>query len=544
MHTAKRGLELLLNPLLNKGTAFTNAERDALGLHGLLPSHVSSVEEQLKRSYRNFTKKRTPLGQYAYLMSLLNRNELLFYQLVLRHVVEMLPVIYTPTVGEAAVQYSQIYSHRRGLYVSAPLEDKIEAMVDALPHDELDVLVVTDGERILGLGDQGIGGMAIPIGKLSLYTLFAGIHPAKTLPVVLDVGTNNEALLKDPLYLGWRHERLRGERYNSFIERFVRAIQKRYPKALLQWEDFGKLNARRLLEQYRRQILSFNDDIQGTAAVVVSALIAAVKAAKGKLADQKIVILGAGSAGTGIAEMLSHAHIPHEHIYLVDMHGLIHFNTPNVDETQKPFVKTREEIAKWRVNNVEHISLSEVVENVHPSVLIGVSAQAGAFTREIVQSMQREVTRPIIFPLSNPTSKSEATPEELLSWTNGQALVATGSPFQPVALNGVNYEVAQCNNVYIFPGVGLGALAVGAREVSNGMFLAAATTLAECSPALSEKGASLFPKLTDVREASQHIALAVAKQAIEEGLAERAGESELRARIAAHVWEPTYPVYA
>ncbi len=549
--TALRGAQLLTNPLLNKGTAFTAQERDALGLNGLLPAHVSSIEEQIQRSYANFSKKRTPLGKYVYLMSLLNRNEMLFYQFVLRYATEMLPFIYTPTVGEAALQYSQLYSHRRGFYVSYPLEDKIEAMVAALSQKQVDVIVVTDGERILGLGDQGLGGMTIPIGKLSLYTLFAGVHPANVLPVLLDVGTDNPDLLANPLYLGWRHVRMRGNEYDRFVERFIVAIVKRFPNVLLQWEDFGKTNARRLLDRYRRRILSFNDDIQGTAAVVLGALLAAIKATKAKLTDQKIVILGAGSAGTGIAEMLTQAMVreglnsqdAHRQIYLVDRHGLIHFNTPNVDDSQRPFARTQAELSNWAVKNFEYVSLHEVVANAHPTILIGVSAQTGAFTQEIVEEMHKHVQRPIIFPLSNPTSKSEAIPEELLSWTKGRALIATGSPFQPVVIGQTTHPIAQCNNVFIFPGVGLGALAAQASEVTDGMFLEAAEALAKASPALKDPAASLFPPIGEVRQLSQKIALAVATQAVKDGVA-GVKESELERRIAERVWEPEYPSYS
>jgi malate dehydrogenase (oxaloacetate-decarboxylating) len=546
--TKKRGAEVLTTPLINKGTAFTLKERDQLELHGLLPAHVSTLEEQIERSYANFEQRRTPLGKYIYLLSLLNRNEVLFYSLLSKYAAQMLPYLYTPTVGEAAVEYSRIYSHRRGLYVSYPLRDQMEAMLDNVANSEVEVLVVTDGERILGLGDQGIGGMSISVGKLCLYTLFGGIHPSRTLPVLLDVGTNNKAHLENKLYLGWSHPRITGTEYDRFIDAFVKAVYRKFPKALLQWEDFGRENARRLLDQYRQQHLSFNDDIQGTAAVTLAALLAAVKVNRQSLKEQRIVIFGGGSAGTGIADILLSSMIDHglskeealRKIFLIDVNGLIHFNSSGVYESQKAYVKTREELASWKVRNFEHIPLQEVVANAHPTILVGVSAQGGAFTREVIEEMGRHTKRPIVFPLSNPTSKSEATPQELLEWTEGRAIVATGSPFQPVQYKGETFTLSQCNNVFIFPGVGLGALASEATQVTEGMFLAAAEELAERSPATRSASHSLFPPIEEVRELSRHIALAVGKRAIHEGVSTLAS-SELKKRIEGRMWEPRYP---
>ncbi|MEN9654774.1 MAG: NAD-dependent malic enzyme [Chlamydiota bacterium] len=546
-----KAAEILHTPLLNKGTAFTKEERDKLGLHGLLPYHTSTIEEQLERSYSHYQKRRTPLGKYDYLAGLLGRNEMLYYQLLHRHSAEMLPIIYTPTVGEAALQYSQNYFQQRGLYLTYPLGDQMEAMVYNHPAQEIDVIVATDGERILGLGDQGIGGMTIPIGKLSLYTLFGGIHPSRTLPVLLDVGTNNKELLHDPLYLGWQHPRVRGADYDQFIERFVRAVQKRYPKALLQWEDFGKDNARRVLDRYQTEILSFNDDIQGTAAVATAALLAAMNEAKAPFKEAKIVIFGAGSAGTGIAEMIVAAMAgekiasqeAHDRIYLLDVDGLIHHNLPHISDQQRPFVKTAAHLSSWEIRNPSYISLADVVANVHPTALIGVSAQGGAFTEEILRNMAAHTKRPIIFPLSNPTSKAECTPQEAIEWTEGRAIVATGSPFQPVSYQGRTYQIGQCNNVYVFPGIGLGALVAGASQVTDGMFLAAAKTLSQLSPALADPTASLFPPIPEVGTISQAIATAVAKQAIADGVASITA-SEIAGRIQAKVWEPHYPHYA
>jgi malate dehydrogenase (oxaloacetate-decarboxylating) len=545
----ERGMDILNNSLLNKGTAFTEEERDQLGLTGLLPPGVSTLEQQILRSYRNFSLRRTPLEKYDSLVGLLSRNELLFYQFASRYIAEILPIIYTPTVGEAALQYSGIYFHQRGLYLSYSIKDKLDQALANYPHKEVDVIVVTDGERILGLGDLGIGGMTIPIGKLSLYTLFAGIHPAKTLPIILDVGTNNQELLKDPLYLGWPRPRLSGPEYDDFLERFVEAVKKRYPNVLLQWEDFGRDNARKLLNRYRHEILSFNDDIQGTAAVTLGGLLAAVSVIKQKLSQQRVAILGGGSAGTGIADMIVAAMIEEgltreeaqSRIYLVDIDGLIHFSTKKIQETQRPYVQSQAALANWKLSG-EYISLRDVVANAHPTILIGVCAQGGAFTQEILEEMARHTERPLIFPLSNPTSKAECTPEEAIQWTRGKAILATGSPFPPVIYQGKTHPITQCNNVYIFPGLGLGSLAIQASHISDGLFLEAARTLASFSPALKDPSAPLFPPIEEVRKISRHIALAVAKKGCQEGLS-KIPPSAIEKEIDARIWEPRYPRY-
>lgn len=544
-----KGTEVLNNPLINKGTAFTQKERDELELNGLIPTKISTIEDQIARSYLNFSQKRTPLEKYDALIGIMSRNELLFYQFVSRYASEMLPILYTPTVGDAAMQYSRIYFNQRGLYLSYQLKDKLDEILANYPQENIDVIVVTDGERILGLGDQGIGGMTIPIGKLSLYTLFGGIHPARTLPILLDVGTNNQELLKDRLYLGWNHARLTGAEYDDFVACFVKAVKKRYPKVLLQWEDFGKNNARRLLDRYREQILSFNDDIQGTAAVTLGALIAAVKATHKKLTEQRIVIVGAGSAGTGIADALVSAMVEDglsyeeacRTIYLIDIDGLIHFSSTHVSEAQKPYSQPQSTVKDWKLNS-EHISLLDVVKNAHPTILIGVCAQGGTFTQEIVEEMARHTERPIIFPLSNPTSKAECTPEEAIRWTKGKAILATGSPFPPVVYEGKTYQIGQCNNVYIFPGLGLGALAAQATKVTDGMFLIAARTLATFSPAIKNPTASLFPTVDEARAISRQIARTVAKKACEERVA-KITPDEIEKGIEAHVWQPHYPIY-
>lgn len=545
----QKGQEILNTSLLNKGTAFTQEERNELGLNGLLPPQISSIEQQIKRSYLNLTQKRTPLEKYEALVGLLSRNELLFYQFVARYPAEILPIIYTPTVGDAAMQYSRSYFHQRGLYLSYLLKDRLDEVLANYPQSEVDVIVVTDGERILGLGDQGIGGMTIPIGKLSLYTLFGGIHPARTLPIILDVGTNNQSLLQDELYLGWHHTRLSGSEYDDFVDRFVKAIHKRYPKVLLQWEDFGKDNARKLLDRYRDQLLSFNDDIQGTAAVTVGALLAAIKVTKQKLTDQRIAILGGGSAGTGIADTIVAALMAEglskeeacRRIYLIDIDGLLHFSSKQVYEAQSPYVQPQSALKNWKVN-AEHITLFDVVANAHPTILIGVCAHGGAFTKEIIEEMARHTPQPIIFPLSNPTSKSECTAEEAIQWTQGKAILATGSPFPPFVFQGKTHKIGQCNNVYIFPGVGLGALAAQATKITDGMFLEAARILATFSPAIKDPNASLFPTIEQVRAVSRQIALAVAKKACEEKVAQ-CSLSEIEKGIEAHVWDPHYPKY-
>lgn len=545
----EHGSEILHCPLLNKGTAFTQEERDLLGLNGLLPPHISTVEQQIKRCHLHFTQRRTPLEKYDSLIGLLSRNELLFYQFASRYPTEILPIIYTPTVGDAAMQYSRIYFHQRGLYLSYPQRGKFDEILTHYPQSEIDVIVVTDGERILGLGDQGIGGMTIPIGKLALYTLFGGIHPARTLPIILDVGTNNQDLRKDEFYLGWHHDRLHGPEYDDFVEQFIKAVKKRYPKVLLQWEDFGKDNARRLLDRYRDQILSFNDDIQGTAAVTLGALLAAIKVTKQALKDQRIAILGGGSAGTGIADMLVLAMMDVglsrekalEKLYLIDQEGLICFNTKEITSAQKPYIQSKAALSGWKVGS-GHISLLDVVKNAHPTILIGVCAQGGSFTKEVIEEMGRHTERPILFPLSNPTSKAECTPEDAIQWTKGKAIVATGSPFEPVIYQGKTFHIGQCNNVYIFPGVGLGALGAQATKITDGMFLEAARTLAAHSPIARDPTASLFPAIEQVRFVSRQIALAVAKKACEEKVAKRP-LSEIEKGIAAHVWEPHYPTY-
>jgi malate dehydrogenase (oxaloacetate-decarboxylating) len=542
------GHQLLDEPLLNKGSGFSEPERRELGLLGLLPLHCSTIEEQLARAYENYQRKDNDVERYIFLTALQDRNEILFYRLLNEHVTEMMPIIYTPTVGEACRKYSHWFRRPRGVYVSYPYRDEIRSLLDNAPIQAVDVIVVTDGERILGLGDLGVGGMGIPVGKLSLYTLCAGIHPRTTLPILLDVGTNNQELLNDPLYLGWRHERIRGEEYEQFLEAFVQAVNEKFPHVLLQWEDFSKQNAPRLLERYRDRLCTFNDDIQGTGAVTVAGLLAAMKVVDQRLSAQRVVILGAGSSAIGISNQIVAAMIDdgvssavaRSNIWLVDSRGLVQERRSDLDQFKRKYAQPAERLRDWRIVDPEKISFAEVVANVRPTILIGTSAQPEAFTEEIVREMSRHVERPLIFPLSNPTSKSEAAPRNLIEWTEGRALVATGSPFAPVPYRNRTIEIGQCNNSFIFPGVGLGVIASGARRVTDQMFTAAAKVLSEFSPGAADNDAALYPRLEKVREISRAVALEVGLEAQRSGLAEATTPDVLQERIAEKMWKPNY----
>jgi len=542
------GQQLLESPLLNKGSAFTDAERREFGLLGLLPPHVSTFENQLARRYENFLEKTSDLEKYIYLVSLQDRNETLFYRLLQEHISEMTPIIYTPVVGLACQTYSHNYRRPRGLYISHKEKDEIESILTNAPHRPVEVIVVTDGERILGLGDLGVGGMGIPIGKLSLYTLCAGIHPATTLPILLDVGTDNEELLNDPLYLGWHHKRIRGQEYDDFIEAFINGVKLVFPDVLLQWEDFAKDNAGRLLERYRDQLCTFNDDIQGTGAVTLAGLLAAVSVAGSKISEQTIVILGAGSAASGVTAQIITAmeseglSIPEakSRIWLVDRHGLVNTGDNHSEKFKEEYAQPVDKLDGWNIDSPGRYSLADVVRNVHPTVLIGTAAQHGAFTESIVRDMAVHTGRPIIFPLSNPTSKCEALPEDLIRWTDGKALIATGSPFAPVRYRDREITIGQCNNAFIFPGVGLAVIATKSKRVTNSMFVAAARALSELSPARKESTASLFPSLENVREASFRVAMAVGAEAHRLGLAEKTQPEEMERLIRSQMWNPEY----
>ena len=443
--------DIFYDPLLNKGTGFTEEERTELGLHGLIPYHSSSIEEQVKRRYANFCSKENDISKYKFLSTLQDRNETLFYRLCSEYPEEMLPYIYTPTVGDASLNFSYLYSQNRGVYISYPHKDRMEEIINNIPRDRVDVIVVTDGARILGLGDLGMGGMAIPVGKLALYSLFGGVHPAYTLPITLDVGTNNKTLLNDPLYLGWRNERLIGKEYDEFVDVFIQAITNRYPKVLVQWEDFSKQKAQPLLDRYRDDICCFNDDIQGTAGVVVAGLFGALKGMNGDIKDQRLVFFGAGSAGIGIAELTTQAMIEEgmtreeakERIFVMGRKGLAHTGSEGLDDLKKRFAQKEEVIKEWGVDDMQNIPLLETIKHAKPTILIGTSTQPNAFTKEVIIEMKKHVVRPIIFPLSNPTSKSEAQPKDLMKWTKGQALIATGSPYSSVKYEGKDYVIGQ-----------------------------------------------------------------------------------------------------
>ncbi len=547
LETPLAGSLLLDCPMLNKGSAFGEAERAELGLLGLLPPHIATIEEQLQRTYENYLQKTSAQERHIFLTSLQDRNETLFYRLLSEHITEMLPMIYTPVVGITAQHYSHIYRRPRGLYIDYPHRDSIEAMLRNTANTDVRAIVVTDGERVLGLGDLGIGGMEISVGKLTLYSLCAGIHPATTLPIHLDVGTDNQSLLDDPLYLGWRHERVRGAEYDAFIEAFVKAVMRVYPQALLQWEDFAKQNARRLLDRYRDQLCSFNDDIQGTGAVTLAGLLAAMSASGERLRDQRIVMLGAGSAATGICEQIVAAMVAdgatpedaHATIWLVDSHGLVHDGRLDLDPAKREFAQPLGRAVEFHLGRAG-ITLEDVVRQVRPTILIGTAAQPGAFTQPIVREMLGYAERPIIFPLSNPTSRCEAAPVDLLAWSEGRALIATGSPFPDVVYGGRTVRISQCNNVLIFPGMALGVLASGARRVTDGMFVAAARALSALAPIADDPDAPLFPPLSEVRGMARQVALAVGAAAQQAGVAEPSSAAELAARIDALIWTPRY----
>ena len=551
-HTAERarpsGTEVLNVPIVNKGTAFTEDERSHLGLHGLLPPHIESLDEQVTRAYEAYQRKNDDLERHIYLRALQDTNEVLFYRLLLDHIEEMTPIVYTPVVAQACQQFSHIYRRPRGLFVSYPLRDSIPALLRNRPHREVEVIVVTDGERILGIGDQGAGGLGIPIGKLSLYTLIGGIRPERTLPIVLDVGTNNAERLDDPEYLGWRHERITDQAYFDFVDQFVQAIKDELPGTCLQWEDFATPHARPILQRYRDELLTFNDDIQGTAAVALGAVLSAVKVSGTGLKDQQIVMLGAGSAGIGVADGLRAAmrgeglseQEARSHFWVVDKDGLLHSGRKDLSPEQDVYAQPEDRVSGWPRTANGHIGLADVIGKIEATILIGLSTVGGAFAEPIVREMARKVERPIIFPLSNPTTKSEAKADDLIRWTDGRALVATGSPFAPVSYGGRTIPIAQCNNVYIFPAIGLGVVASGASRVTDAMMLAAARELAANSPALKDSSASLLPALTDIRRVAAHIAMAVGMEAQKAGLAPKLSGDELRRRVAAAQWTPGY----
>lgn len=548
LETTLRGVEVLATPLLNKGVAFTQEEREELGLKGLLPPAVLTLEEQARRAYEQFCSQPDDLLKNVYLTALHDRNEVLFYRILTDHLREMLPIVYTPTVGVAIQRYSHEYRKPRGVYLSVNDPSGIEeafANIGATAEN-IDLVVVTDGEGILGIGDWGVGGINIAIGKLAVYTAAVGIDPSRVLPVILDVGTNREDLLNNPFYIGNRHPRVTGEAYDEFIDTFVQAVGNKFPKALLHWEDFSSRNARKILDKYRHDVCTFNDDIQGTGAVSLAAVLSAVKASGVPLNEHRVVVFGAGTAGIGIADQVRDAMVrvglseqeAHERFWCIDRNGLITDNMEDLLDFQIPFARKVDEVNEWKQSDA--IGLAEVVKHVKPTILIGTSTVAGAFKEEIIKEMASHVERPIILPMSNPTPLAEAKPVDLIEWTEGRALVATGSPFEPVTYNGVTYVIGQSNNALIFPGLGLGTIVVRASVMTDGMFAAAAEAVASMVDT-SKPGAPILPEVEELRNISEMVAIEVAKVAVAEGVArESLSDNDIRIAVKESMWKPEY----
>jgi malate dehydrogenase (oxaloacetate-decarboxylating) len=551
VETALTGYDLLDTPKLNKGCAFTREERKIFHLEGMLPLQIETLEQQVARMYAQYNEHHSNLGKNIYLNVLNDYNETLFYQLVSQYLEEMLPIVYTPTVGEAVERFSLEHRKSRGIYISYPEQDLIEKILENRLPEEVDLIVVTDGEAVLGIGDQGIGGIKISTAKLQVYTLCAGINPHQVLPMQLDVGTNNPHLLSDPMYLGWRHERISGEQYDFFIEKFVRAIKKKLPNVFLHWEDLGRDNARRILHHYQNEICTFNGDMQGTGAVALACVLAGATASEVPLKEHRIAIFGAGTAGVGIADQICSAlqrvglseKEARECFWLIDKHGLLVNDQPALLEFQKPYARHVDDVKSWKRSDSSFIDLYDVICNAKPTILIGCSTVAGAFNEKIVKAMAANVNRPIIMPLSNPTMKAEAKPEDLIAWTDGKAIIATGSPFADVQFNGRAIRIAQSNNAFAFPGIGLGAIAAKASRLSDDMLWAATQALSQCSPVVHDKNAALLPKLADAKKVSIEVALAVAEQARKEGVAQIPDELDLRRAIQQIMWEPRYVPY-
>lgn len=550
LYISLSGPSLLENPLLNKGSAFTSDERINFNLMGLIPPRYESIEEQVERAYMQYCSFRTDLNKHIYLRAIHDKNETLFFKLVQSHLTEMLPIIYTPTVGDACEKFSDIYRNKRGLFISYCERHAIDDILRNATKNKVKVIVVTDGERILGLGDQGIGGMGISIGKLSLYTACGGISPAYTLPVVLDVGTNNETLLNDPRYMGARHPRINTEEYNEFVDLFVQAVKRRWPYTLLQFEDFAQPNANPLLAKYRDEICCFNDDIQGTASVTVGTLLAACASKHVALSSQKVVFVGAGSAGCGIAEQIIAQMVKEgiseeqarKQIFMIDQHGLLSETMTGLRDFQAALQHTESEYQDWSYSQ-PYPQLLDVINHVKPNILIGVSGVAGLFTEEVIKTMKSHCQKPVIFPLSNPISRVEATPKQVIEWTNGEVILATGSPFEPVEYQGKTYNIVQCNNSYIFPGLGLGVISANINRITDNMLMVASETLAQFSPLASSGAGDLLPPLTDIVQLSKKIAFAVAKVAFEEGKALVLSDEHLLEKIEQNFWEPQYRFY-
>lgn len=544
------GPTLLETPLLNKGSAFSAKERESFNLSGLLPPRYESIEEQVDRAYMQYSSFRGSLNKHIYLRAIHDNNETLFFKLVQEHLAEMMPIIYTPTVGDACEKFSDIYRSSRGLFVSHTEKNNLDDILRNATKGKVKVIVVTDGERILGLGDQGIGGMGIPIGKLSLYTACGGISPAYTLPITLDVGTNNEKLLADPMYMGNRHKRIPQDEYDEFLDCFIKAVKRRWPHVMLQFEDFAQPNAMPLLNRYKEEICCFNDDIQGTASVTVGSLLAACRSKGAKLSSQRVAFVGAGSAGCGIAEQIISQMVSEgvseaqarSQVFMVDRYGLLTEGMSDLRDFQEKLTQSNSALSNWSISG-DYASLVEVMHGAKPDILIGVSGQAGLFTQEVIQSMKQHCDMPIIFPLSNPIRQVEATPTQVIEWTDGDVIIATGSPFEPVEYKGKTFPIAQCNNSYIFPGIGLGVVSANINLITDDMLMVASETLAQASPLANTGEGELLPPLTEISTLSKKIAFAVAKVAFKEGLALTISDEALEAKIERNFWLPEYRQY-
>ena len=546
------GPSLLETPLLNKGSAFSGRERLNFNLIGLLPPRYENIEEQVKRAYMQYKSFDQPINKHIYLRAVQDNNETLFYRLLNEHLVEMLPIIYTPTVGEACEHFSDIYRSARGIIASYEERQFMDEILHSVTKDRIKVIVVTDGERVLGLGDQGVGGMGIAIGKLSIYTSCGGISPAYTLPVALDVGTNNKTLLDDPYYMGTRHPRIEKAKYDAFVDDFINAAQKRWPGVLIQFEDFAQPNAMPILQRHRENVCCFNDDIQGTAAVTLGTLLSACRKKGEALRDQKVVFVGSGSAGCGIAELIINAMViegltgaqARARVFMVDRFGLLTQGMTDLLDFQERLAQSSSAVKEWKLtSDSDYANLMDVIRNTEASILIGVSGKPGLFTEEVIRQMLAGCPRPIILPLSNPSQHVEAHPQDVVAWTDGKAIVATGSPFEEVEHNGEAFEISQCNNSYVFPGVGLGVISCKARLVSDEMLMVASTTLAELSPGQEDQSSAVLPPLTALPQISRKIAFAVAKTAIAQDLAREMTDDELLASIERNFWTPVYREY-
>ena len=546
------GPSLLETPLLNKGSAFSPEERLAFNLIGLLPPTYETIEEQVERCYQQYCSFDEPINKHIYLRVVQDNNETLFYRLLSDHLVEMLPIIYTPTVGDACEHFSDIYRSARGIFVSYEERDYMDDILRSVTKDKVKVVVVTDGERVLGLGDQGIGGMGIAIGKLSLYTACGGISPAYTLPVALDVGTNNQKALNDPMYMGSRHPRISGDEYNAFVDQFIDSVQARWPGVMIQFEDFAQPNAMPILQRHRDRVCCFNDDIQGTAAITLGSLLAACKKKDEALKDQRLVFVGAGSAGSGIAELIVAAMVnqglddaqARSQIFMVDKEGLLMEGAEGLMDFQTRLVQKPDAIDGWNLSGESRYpSLLDVVGNAEATALIGASGIPGLFTEEVIKTLHAHCSQPIIFPLSNPSRQVEAHPADVVQWTNGEAIVATGSPFGSVEHGGHQYEISQCNNSYIFPGIGLGVISCKSSRITDDMLMVASITLAELAPVSEDPTKGILPPLTELTEISKKIAFEVGRVAQQEGFALETSEEELKGHIEHNFWRPVYRAY-